>query len=249
MRVLVVVLPEVAVATTKAVVESVAGRCPFVISSNNSCDLAWMKLGKGCCIGRRNCMTIFSAKAIDEHAVGLRFAEVSEVVRHSIEPTTILENGDIALRESMELGGEVDGTKLTIFENLELQIMPNGAGGGSGRHHLLKQVVGDGAPAEDDTVHLCPIGMIRKRSVIQDVVRQGIFAKNHEEETAAACIVTGGEVQCHGDEGLDIEHGNRLSVEGGMGVGIQRRCRSRGAAPEGGGAAGAPDAPEAGMAS
>jgi hypothetical protein len=40
-----------------------------------------------------------------------------------------------------------------------------------------------------------------------------------------------------------------LSVEGGMGVGIQRRCRSRGAAPEGGGAAGAPDAPEAGMAS
>lgn len=53
------------------------------------------------------------------------------------------------------------------------------------------------------------------------MIRQGIFAENHEEQTAPSGVVCSGEVERHRDKCLDVEDGNGLSMKGVAGVSVE----------------------------
>uniref|UniRef100_J3N9T2 NB-ARC domain-containing protein n=1 Tax=Oryza brachyantha TaxID=4533 RepID=J3N9T2_ORYBR len=127
----------------------------------------------------------------------------------------------------MKFDREVDGASFTIAEEVEPEVAPNRASSSRGRHHFLEQVEGDHAvePCENHTVHLCPVGLIKTRNVGEDVVRQGIFAENHEEEAAPPCVVVGGEVKRDRQKGLHVEDGNGLAMQSSDGVVVERRGR------------------------
>lgn len=93
-------------------------------------------------------------------------------------------------------------------------------------HHLLKEIGGDGAvePPEYDTIHLEPVDAIGKIVVGDNVIRQGVFAKGHEEEAAPSCEVGGADVKGDGDERLDVQYTNSLRVQGVAGLVVERWC-------------------------
>nr|CAD39825.3 OSJNBa0079F16.10 [Oryza sativa Japonica Group] len=103
--------------------------------------------------------------------------------------------------------------------------VPDGACRRRGREHLLHKSRGDGAvePAEDDAVHLCPVGVIRARYVGEDMIGEGVFSKRDEEKALPAGVVVGVEVEGDGDERLHVEDGDGLAVEVGDGFGVERR--------------------------
>lgn len=124
----------------------------------------------------------------NECTIGDGFAEVAKRVSHGLEATTVVGDGELALREVAELGVDIDGATFLVAEELMGEITPNRASRSRGQHDFLKQVGGDRALqlAEDDAVHLCPIHVVEVRVVSEDVIRERVLAEDDEEETAPA---------------------------------------------------------------
>uniref|UniRef100_J3L066 Uncharacterized protein n=1 Tax=Oryza brachyantha TaxID=4533 RepID=J3L066_ORYBR len=121
----------------------------------------------------------------------------------------------------MEFSGEVDSASLPVAEKLQFEVIVRSPW----EEHLLHESGRDGAikPAEDDTVHLCPVGVIGARYVGEDMVLKGIFAERDEGEAAPVRVVVRVEIKSDGDERLQrlhIEDSDGLAVEGGDIVGV-----------------------------
>nr|CAD39827.3 OSJNBa0079F16.8 [Oryza sativa Japonica Group] len=172
----------------------------------------------------------------DERPILDRFTDVGEVVGEDLESPAVVADGEVTLLQMMELGGEVDGAPLAVAEELQLEVAPDGACRRRGKEHLLHKSRGDGAvePAEDDAVHLCPVGVIGARYVGEDMIGEGVFSKRDEEKASPAGVVFGVEVEGDGDERLHVEDGDGFAVEVGNGFGVKRR-RWRGGVLRGGG--------------
>lgn len=169
-----------------------------------------------------------SKEVEDEGLVGDRFAEVRQRIHHGMKTTTVVGAGYVALKEGVELGGEVDGAKLGVAKELVLEVALDDARVRRWGQDFLEEVGGDGPrePSEHDTVHLRLVRM-SGRIVREHVVRESILAVDHEKHAVPASFVPGGEVRCDGDQRLDVEDGNSLLVESGQGVGIDDRWRHR----------------------
>lgn len=63
-----------------------------------------------------------SKEVEDEGLVGDRFAEVHQRIHHGMKTTTVVGAGYVALKEGVELGGEVDGAKLGVAKELVLEV-------------------------------------------------------------------------------------------------------------------------------
>ena len=86
------------------------------------------------------------------------------------------------------------------------------------QHRGLLQVGVDGVvdPREDGAVHLQPRRAIIVDHIGEDVIGEGIFAQDDEEEGAPPGVVVGDAIQDDGDEHLDVED----SDGGGVDVGV-----------------------------
>jgi hypothetical protein len=119
------------------------------------------------------------------------------------------------LDEVPELSVEVEGASFPIPEKLVLESQPSGASSGAAFHGHFSKVRGDGAgdPGLDNAVHACPVGEVRRGSVIEDVAVQGVFASDEEELIAPAGVVVVGEVEDDVNETLNILRSDGLGVE------------------------------------
>ena len=63
----------------------------------------------------------------DEGAIGDYLTEVAEIIRHMLHTPVVIRGGKITLNEATELGVEVQGTGLTIAEELRFHGDPRGA--------------------------------------------------------------------------------------------------------------------------
>lgn len=155
-----------------------------------------------------------SEKIEDERLVSDRFAEVGEGVCHGTKMTAVVGAGHVALDEGVEFGGEVDGAKLGVAEELVLEVAPDDTRGRRRGQDFMEEVGGDGSvePSEHDAVHLGPVRM-SGRIVGEYVVRESILAEDHEKHAAPASVVPGGEVERDRDQRLDVENGDGLLVE------------------------------------
>lgn len=59
------------------------------------------------------------------------------------------------------------------------------------------------------------------------MVRQGIFAENHEKETTPSSVVAGGDVQGHEHQRLHVQNNDGLGAERGTRVVVEDRSRRR----------------------
>ena len=83
----------------------------------------------------------------DESAVLNGFAEIGEVVGHTLELLAVIGDGEITLHESSELGVEDEGASLTVAQELGLDGEPSGASGGAAvapSHDDVDEVAGEG---------------------------------------------------------------------------------------------------------
>jgi hypothetical protein len=119
------------------------------------------------------------------------------------------------LDEVPELSVEVEGASFPIPEELILESQPSGAGSGAAFHGHFSKVRGDGAgdPGLDNAVHVCPVGEVRRGSVVEDVAIQGVFASDEKELITPAGVVVVGEVEDDVNETPDVLHSDGLGVE------------------------------------
>lgn len=67
-------------------------------------------------------------------------------------------------------------------------------------------------------MRLHPHKVLGERLVSEDMVSQGIFAEHNKEEAKPLAIVVGGLLKHDKDEGLDVDNGHALCLEGLVGV-------------------------------
>ena len=81
----------------------------------------------------------------DQRAVSDGLAKGGEAVRHGLEATAVVGDGELPLDEVPELVVEVEGARLPLPQELGFQGEPDVASRGVALHHGLGEVGGDGA--------------------------------------------------------------------------------------------------------
>jgi hypothetical protein len=118
------------------------------------------------------------------------------------------------LDEVLELSVEVEGASLPIAEKLVLESKPGSAGSGATFHDRLSKLRGDGAgdPGLDNAVHACLVGEVRRGSIVEEVVVQGVFANNEKNHITPTSVVVG-KVEDDVDETPNVLDSDNLGVE------------------------------------
>lgn len=167
----------------------------------------------------------------DKLLVSDRVAELGARICHGLEASAVVVGAEVALDEVVELGRKIHGALFLMAEKLNLETEPHLARGDVGLHDGFEEVSRDGAvePCEHHTIHPCPGRMFREGGVGEDVVGERVLAERDKEQAAPLGVVGSADVEDDGNEGLDVQNGHRLGVEGVDGVGGERRAPGRGA--------------------
>ena len=151
----------------------------------------------------------------DKGPVSHGLAEGGEIVRHLLQPATVIGDGEVALDEVPKARLQVDGASLPVAEELRLDGKPSMACGGALGRDDLRQVVGEGGddPGLDDAVHPIPGRRDRDWRFRVDMIPKGELAKDEQELITPAVEVAGVDVKDRGDVIADVVHGDGLGVE------------------------------------
>ncbi|XP_039847700.1 uncharacterized protein LOC120707005 [Panicum virgatum] len=151
----------------------------------------------------------------DEGAVGDGFTEIAQVLRLAFVEAAVLGDGEVALRESAEVGVGVEGARRLVAKELRFDGEPHPSGGGVALGDGVGKVVGDCAekPSPDDAIHAYPVGGGGDGGVGEDMAVQGVLSNREEERLAPAGVEGGRHVVEERDKGANVLHRDGLRVE------------------------------------
>jgi len=141
----------------------------------------------------------------DERAVADWLAKGAKVIRHLLQLTAVLGDGEIVLGEGAEGGVEVEDPGLSVSLELGLESDPGLASSAAGLANDVLQLHGERPedPGQDDAVHPEP-GRRGGGAVGEDVVVEGVALEGEEDEVPPASIGGRGGVQDDWHQGPDV---------------------------------------------